>query len=82
MLLSVLRSERAVKVNIAIMRAFVRLRQILATHKELARKIDALERKDAEHDAQFKVLFEAIRELMKPPPDKPKRSIGFRRRKT
>ena len=54
MLSSVLRSERAVLVNIAIMRAFVRMRAILATHRELARKIEALERKDLEHDEQFK----------------------------
>ena len=78
MLSSVLRSERAVQVNIAIMRAFVRLRQILATHKDLARKIQSLERKDAEHDAKFRAVFEAIRELMKPPPAPPKPRIGFK----
>ena len=55
-------------VNIEIMRAFVRLRQILATHKDLARKIETLERKDAEHDAKFQVVFEAIRKLIEPPP--------------
>ena len=54
MLSSVLRSERAVQVNIAIVRAFVRLRQLLATHKDLARKIETFERKDAEHDAKFR----------------------------
>ena len=54
MLSSVLRSERAVQVNIVIVRAFVRLRQLLATHKDLARKIETLERKDAEHDAKFR----------------------------
>ena len=73
MLSSVLNSERAIKVNIEIMRAFVRLRRILASHAELARKLDALEKK---YDAQFKVVFEAIRELMKPPESK-KRPIGF-----
>ena len=78
MLSSVLRSKRAVHVNIAIMRAFVRLRELLATHQELAEKIQALERKDAEQDAQFQVVFDAIRKLMEPPPDKPKRSIGFK----
>ncbi|GJQ20416.1 MAG: DNA-binding protein [Bacteroidia bacterium] len=74
MLSSVLRSKRAVKVNVEIMRAFVRLRRMLATHEDLARKLTALERK---YDAQFKVVFDAIRELMKPP-EPPKRQIGFR----
>jgi hypothetical protein len=75
MLSSVLRSKRAVKVNIEIMRAFVRLRRMLSTHEDLARKLASLERK---YDTQFKVVFDAIRELMKPP-DPPKRQIGFRR---
>ncbi|MEW6108954.1 MAG: ORF6N domain-containing protein [Nitrospirota bacterium] len=75
MLSSVLSSERAVKVNIEIMRAFVRLRQLLSSNAELARKLEALEKK---YDAQFKVIFDAIRELMKPP-EKSKRKIGFRR---
>ncbi len=74
MLSSVLRSERAVRVNIEIMRAFVKLRELLATHKDLARKLEALERK---YDAQFKVVFDAIRQLMAPPAPKTKR-IGFR----
>jgi hypothetical protein len=73
MLSSVLRSKRAVMVNIEIMRAFVRLRQILGAHADLARKLAALERK---YDSQFKAVFDAIRELMTPPPAK-KRSIGF-----
>ena len=73
MLSSVLRSTRAVQVNIEIMRAFVRLRQILASNAQLARKLDALEKK---YDAQFKVVFEAIRELMRPPTPK-RRKIGF-----
>ena len=73
MLSSVLNSERAIKVNIEIMRAFVRLRRMLATHADLARKLEALEKK---YDAQFKVVFEAIRELMKPPETK-RRPIGF-----
>ena len=73
MLSSVLNSERAIKVNIEIMRAFVRLRRILASNVDLARKLDALEKK---YDAQFKVVFEAIRELMRPPEPK-KRPIGF-----
>jgi hypothetical protein len=74
MLSSVLNSGRAIEVNILIMRAFVKLRQMLATHVELARKLDALERK---YDAQFRVVFDAIRELMKPP-EPTRRSIGFR----
>ena len=62
--------------NIEIMRAFVRLRQMLASHEELARKLDALEKK---YDAQFRVVFEAIRQLMAPPtPEQKKRRIGFR----
>jgi hypothetical protein len=75
MLSSVLHSQRAIHVNIEIMRAFIRLRQMLASHVELARKLDALEKK---YDAQFKQVFEAIRQLMAPP--EPKRHpLGFRR---
>jgi hypothetical protein len=77
MLSSVLNSDRAIEVNIAIMRAFVRLREILATHKDLARKMEAMERKLAEHDDQFTVVFDAIRRLMEPPPAPAKRRIGF-----
>ena len=73
MLSSVLRSRRAVQVNIEIMRAFVRLREIVASHAELARKLEALEKK---YDAQFKVVFDAIRGLMAPPAQKRTR-IGF-----
>lgn len=73
MLSSVLRSPRAVQVNIEIMRAFVRLRQMLQQNADLALKLAALEKK---YDAQFKVVFDAIRELMTPP-TKPKRPIGF-----
>lgn len=78
MLSSVLRSRRAVLVNVEIMRAFVRLRQMLASHADLARKLDALEKK---YDAQFKVVFDAIRELMTPPGAKRTRTIGFAPRK-
>jgi hypothetical protein len=74
MLSSVLRSARAVAVNVEIMRAFVRLRTMLAGNADLARKLNALERK---YDAQFKVVFDAIRELMEPPA-KTRRPIGFR----
>jgi hypothetical protein len=73
MLSSVLRSPRAVQVNIAIMRTFVRLRKMLLSNAGLARKLNALEKK---YDAQFKIVFDAIRELMTPP-EKPKRRIGF-----
>ena len=74
MLSSVLRSKRAILVNIEIMRAFVRLRQLLATNAVLSRKLDALEKK---YDDQFKVVFTAIRELMTPPNPPRKRRIGF-----
>ena len=73
MLSSVLNSERAIQVNIAIIRAFVKLREILLTHKELSRKLDELEKK---YDAKFRVVFEAIRRLMKEE-EKPKAPIGF-----
>jgi hypothetical protein len=75
MLSSVLRSPRAVQVNIAIMRAFVRLREMLAAHKDLARKLEALEKK---YDAQFKMVFDAIRQLMAPPHEPKRGRIGFR----
>ncbi len=74
MLSGVLRSERAVAVNIEVMRAFVRLRQMLASNEELSRKLAALERK---YDGQFKAVFEAIRSLMTPA-SPPRRRIGFR----
>ena len=74
MLSSVLRSEHAVAVNIQIIRTFVRLRELLSTHKELARKLDELE---ARYDDQFAVVFDAIRKLMEPPPIGKKRRIGF-----
>lgn len=74
MLSSVLRSSRAVQVNIAIMRAFVRLRELLLTNADLARKLDAIEKK---YDSQFKVVFDALRQLMTPL-DPPRRRIGFK----
>ena len=67
MLSSVLNSDRAIEVNIAIMRAFVRLREIMATHKDLARKLEELEKKLGQHDEKFQIVFEAIRQLMAPP---------------
>jgi phage regulator Rha-like protein len=78
MLSSVLRSKRAIHVNIAIMRAFVRLRGFLSTHKELAHKLSALEKKIEKHEVEIQAIFEAIRQLMEPPAEeKSKRRIGF-----
>lgn len=77
MLSSVLHSRRAVQVNIAIMRAFVKLRELLASNEALARRLDGLEKK---YDAQFKGVFDAIRALMEPV-DRPRERIGFRPRK-
>ena len=76
MLSSILKSERAVQVNIAIMRAFVKLREILSTHKELAHKLAEHERKIEKHDGEIKVIFDAIRGLMTPLEPK-KKKIGF-----
>jgi phage regulator Rha-like protein len=73
MLSGVLTSPRAIRVNIEIMRAFVKLRKILTSHVELARELEALEKK---YDSQFKVVFEAIRQLMAPP-EAPNKRIGF-----
>jgi hypothetical protein len=74
MLSGVLRSPRAVAANVEIMRALVRLRQLLATNAALSRKLDELERK---YDSQFRVVFDAIRQLMAPPPSPSRRKIGF-----
>ena len=73
MLSSVLKSKRAVQVNIEIMRAFVRLRRMLSVHKDLERKLTDLEQK---YDEQFKIVFEVISQLMTPPA-KPRKKIGF-----
>ena len=75
MLSSVLRSPRSVHVNIEIMRAFVRLREALATHKDLARKLDAMK---AEHDGEFHKIWQVIRQLIAPPESR-RRRIGFMR---
>jgi hypothetical protein len=77
MLSSVLRSKQAIHVNIAIMRAFVKLREFAATHKILATKLEQLERKVGGHDGQIRSLFDAIRQLMEPPTPKSRR-IGFK----
>ena len=76
MLSSVLNSKRAIQVNIAIMRTFVKIRQMLSAHKELAGKVKDLERKIQSHDHKIEAIFEAIHELMDPP-KKPRRAIGF-----
>jgi len=72
MLSTVLNSERAIQVNIAIMRAFVKLRELLLTHKELAEKLEELERKYQLHETDIQVIFEAIKKLLEPPPEPPK----------
>jgi hypothetical protein len=74
MLSSVLKSDRAIQVNVAIMRTFVKIRALLGTHAELIRRLDDLEKK---YDERFRVVFEAIRQLMAPAPVPPKRQIGF-----
>ncbi len=74
MLSSVLNSERAIQVNIQIMRAFTLLRMMLATHADLKQKIEEMERK---YDGQFQVVFEAIRQLLEDENEKPQRKIGF-----
>ena len=76
MLSSVLRSRRAVEVNIEIMRAFVQLRRFMSAHREMAQKLAQFERKIGAHDEQIQAIFNAIRQLMAPP-DAKKRKIGF-----
>ena len=76
MLSSILNSDSAIEVNIAIMRVFVRLREMMATHKELAVKLGELEGRMQEHDEQIVAIFEAIRQLMSPP-ETPRKRIGF-----
>ena len=76
MLSSVLRSERAVRVNILIMRTFVKLCDILSTHKELAQKLKELELRIDQHDEEIKSIIDALNQLLSPPPE-PKRKMGF-----
>jgi phage regulator Rha-like protein len=78
MLAGVLKSERAVKISINIIKAFVKLREILSTHKELAKKFSELERKIEKHDDEIRMIFDAIRALMAPP-EKKRSKIGFKR---
>ena len=77
MLSSVLNSERAIQVNIAIMRAFTRIRKIMATHKELAHKIEELERKHSKHELEITTIFKVLKKMLEPPPPA-RRKIGFR----
>lgn len=76
MLSSVLNSERSIQVNIYIMRAFVKVREVLSAHKELAGELQKLQNRVGKHDKEIQTIFEAIRELMRIP-EKPKRQIGF-----
>jgi hypothetical protein len=78
MVASILSTQRAIEVSVYVVRAFVRLRQVLATHKELAHKLAELERKVETHDEAIRSLFEAIRQLMAPPPEPKRGRIGFR----
>ena len=77
MLSSVLNSKRAIRISILIIKTFVKLREIITTHKELAHKLKELEGKLEKHDGEIQAIFEAIRQLMEPPPEKPKPMIGF-----
>ncbi|MFA6129430.1 MAG: ORF6N domain-containing protein [Candidatus Omnitrophota bacterium] len=77
MLSSVLNSKRAIQVNIAIMRAFVKLRELLLTHKELAEKLEELERKYQLHETDIQAIFEVIKKLLEPPPEPPKPRFGL-----
>ena len=77
MLASVLNSEKAIKVSIVIIKTFVKLREIIATYKDLAHKLEELEGKIGKHDEDIRTIFEAMRQLMAPPPEPPKRKIGF-----
>ena len=77
MLSGILHSKRAIQVNIAIMRAFIKLREVLLTHKELAQKLEELERKYQLHETDIQVIFEAIKKLIEPPDEPPKPRFGL-----
>jgi len=77
MLSSVLKSKRAIHINILIMRAFVKLRQLLSTHKELARKIEELEKKYSKHEVEITTVFKLLKRLMEPVVERPVKRIGF-----
>ena len=78
MLSSVLNSEKAIKISVIIIKTFVKLRQLLSTHKELAHKLSELEHKIEKHDGEIQAIFEAIRQLMAPPPAKHRVITGFK----
>ena len=80
MLASVLRSRQAVTVSVALVRAFAQLREMLSTHRELAAKLTELERKLAGHDHAIRNLFETIKQLLAPPPEPPRKEMGFHTR--
>ena len=77
MLSSVLNSERAIEINILIIKTFVRLRQLISSHKELARKIEELEKKYSKHEIEISAVFKLLKKLMEPPPETPRKRIGF-----
>lgn len=77
MLSSILNSDHAIQVNIQIMRTFIKIKEMVITHKDLQLKIQELEEKYKDHDQQIRTIFEAIRQLLKPPHPKPKSKIGF-----
>ncbi len=77
MLSGLLNSNRAIQVNIAIMRAFVKLRELLLTHKELAEKLEELERKYQLHETDIQMIFEVIKKLLEPPPEPPRPRFGL-----
>jgi hypothetical protein len=79
MLSAVLNSERAIRLSINIINAFVRLRKMLSSHRELANKIDDLERKYSKHELEITAVFKVLRKLMEPPPERPAKRIGFLR---
>jgi len=74
---TVLNSDRAIKVSLFVVRAFLKLREMLGTQKEFARKLEGLEKKFSEHDEKFRIVFQSIRQLMQPAPVHPRRRIGF-----
>jgi ORF6N domain len=74
---TVLNSNRAIKVSLFVVRAFLKLREMVSTQKDFARKLEDLERKFAEHDEKFKIVFQSVRRLMEPTPVPPRRRIGF-----
>jgi hypothetical protein len=77
MLSGILHSPRAIQVNIAIMRAFIRLRQIVASNKDLANKVKELEKGYSKHEIEISTVFKVLKKLMEPPPPKPAKRIGF-----